>query len=86
MSPIDVALLIVASILLACLVVGLWRAVRGPSTEDRLMAFVLLGSSGAALFAVLGTVMDSPPLRDSAIILVALATVVVLVFTRRTER
>lgn len=82
MSAVDIALMLVASTLLACLIAGLWRAVRGPGTENRLMAFVLLGTSGSALFLVLASIMTVPALRDAAIIVVALATVVVLVFTR----
>lgn len=83
MSPVDIALVAVSAVLLACLVAGLWRAVRGPTSEDRLTAFVLLGTSGAALFVVLATLVALPALRDVAITVVALATVVVVVFTRR---
>ncbi|MFZ8758753.1 hypothetical protein ACO03V_15170 [Microbacterium sp. HMH0099] len=86
MSAIDLALVAVAGILLLCIVIGLWRGVRGPTPEDRLTAFVLLGTTGAALFMVLASALDVPSLRDVAIILVALATVVVVVFTRRAPR
>lgn len=86
MSAIDLALVAVAGILLLCIVIGLWRGVRGPTPEDRLTAFVLLGTTGAALFIVLASALDVPALRDVAIVLVALATVVVVVFTRRAPR
>ncbi len=83
MTAVDIALIAVAAVLLACIVAGLWRAVRGPTAEDRLTAFVLLGTSGAALFVVLASALGVPALRDVAITVVALATVVVIVFTRR---
>lgn len=83
MSAVDVALVAVAGLLLLCIVAGLWRGVRGPTSEDRLTAFVLLGTSGAALFIVLASALDVPALRDVAITVVALATVAVVVYTRR---
>lgn len=86
MSAIDVALVAVAAVLVACIAAGLWRGVRGPTAEDRLTAFVLLGTSGAALLIVLATALGVPALRDVAITVVALATVAVIVFTRRQPR
>lgn len=83
MSAVDVALVAVAGLLLLCIVAGLWRGVRGPTSEDRLTAFVLLGTSGAALFIVLASALDVAALRDVAITVVALATVAVVVYTRR---
>jgi multisubunit Na+/H+ antiporter MnhF subunit len=86
MTAVDIALYAVAAVLLVCIGVGLWRAVRGPSPEDRLTAFVLLGTSGAALFVVLASALGVAALRDVAVTVVALATVVVVVYTRRAER
>lgn len=86
MGAIDLALVAVAVVLVACIVAGLWRGVRGPTAEDRLTAFVLLGTSGAALFIVLASALDVPALRDVAITVVALATVAVVVYTRRQPR
>lgn len=83
MDAVDIALVVAACVLLACIVAGLWRGVRGPSTEDRLTAFVLLGTSGAALFVVLASALGLAALRDVAITVVALATVVVVVYARR---
>lgn len=76
------ALFAVAGVLLVVVLGGLWRAVRGPTTRDRLTAFVLLGTTGAALLAVLGSATEVPAFRDAAIVLVALATVVTVVVTR----
>jgi multicomponent Na+:H+ antiporter subunit F len=85
-AAVSVALMIVSIALLVCIIAGLWRAIAGPSVEDRLTAFVLLGASGAALFVVLATVTGLPALRDVAIVVVGLATIVAVVFTRRTVR
>ncbi|MDQ1082001.1 MULTISPECIES: hypothetical protein [Microbacterium] len=86
MGAIDLALVAVAAVLVVCIVAGLWRGVRGPTAEDRLTAFVLLGTSGAALFVVLASALDVPALRDVAITVVGLATVTVVVYTRRQPR
>lgn len=83
MDAVGIALIVVATILLLCALAGVWRAVRGPRTEDRVTAFVLLGTTGAALFVVLATAVGAPALRDAAIVMVALATIVVVVYTRR---
>ncbi|PZR54402.1 hypothetical protein DNL40_04615 [Xylanimonas oleitrophica] len=74
----------VATVLLLCVLAGLWRAARGPSTRDRVTAFALLGTTGAALLVVLATLTQTAALRDAALVLVALATVVVVVVTRGT--
>ncbi|GMA31332.1 hypothetical protein [Litorihabitans aurantiacus] len=83
---VDGALTVVAVVLLAGIVAGLWRAVAGPTTADRLTAFVLLGTTGTALLLVLAAAADLPPLRDTALTVVALATVVVLVLRSRDRR
>ncbi|MDP3890330.1 monovalent cation/H+ antiporter complex subunit F [Nocardioides sp.] len=76
------AMYAVAGVLLLAVVAGVGRAVRGPTTRDRLTAFVLLGTTGAALLVVLGSATAVPAFRDAAIVLVALATVVTVVLTR----
>ncbi|MDP9822685.1 monovalent cation/H+ antiporter complex subunit F [Nocardioides massiliensis] len=79
---VSTVMFVVAGVLLVAVVAGLWRAARGPTTRDRLTAFVLLGTTGAALFAVLGSATETAALRDAALILVALATVVTVVLAR----
>lgn len=85
-AAVSVALIVASFILFACILAGLWRAVAGPTIEDRLTAFVLLGAGGAALFIVLAAIADLPALRDIAIVVVGLATIVAVVFTRRSVR
>lgn len=79
---IDIVLYAVAAFLLLNVVVSLIRIVRGPATRDRLMAFLLFGTTGVALLAVLAAASDTPALRDAALVLVALATIVVVVRVR----
>ncbi len=83
MTAVETALVAAAVVLLGCVVAGSWRAVRGPTTRDRLTAFVLLGTTGTALLIVLASATDQPALRDTALTVVALATFVVLVLLAR---
>lgn len=74
---------VTAVVLLGCIVAGVWRAARGPTARDRLTAFVLLGTTGAALLIVIAALTDTPAFRDAAIAVVGLAAVVALVWTQR---
>lgn len=55
------------------------RVLCGPTARDRLSALMLLSTTGAAVLCVLAEVMETPALRDAALALVALATVIVVV-------
>lgn len=81
----DGLLVAVALFLLLNVLVGLLRVLWGPTTRDRLLGVVLFGTTGVALLAVLATVSDMPALRDAALALVALATLVVVVQVRGKE-
>lgn len=83
MTTVDAAFTVAAIVLLACVLAGLWRAVAGPTTRDRLTAFVLLGTTGTALLLVLASITGVAAVRDAALTVVALATVVVLVLLGR---
>jgi multicomponent Na+:H+ antiporter subunit F len=82
----DGALIAVATFLLLNVLVGLVRVLLGPTTRDRLLGVVLLGTTGVALLAVLAEVADIAALRDTALALVALAALVVVVRLRAEER
>ncbi|EOM74321.1 hypothetical protein Rrhod_4465 [Rhodococcus rhodnii LMG 5362] len=60
-------------------VVSSSRILRGPSTRDRLTALLLLSTTGAAALALLAEALDTPALRDAALAIVALATIIVFV-------
>jgi multicomponent Na+:H+ antiporter subunit F len=79
-------LVAVATFLLLNVLVGLVRVLLGPSTRDRLLGVILLGTTGVALLAVLAEVTGIPALRDAALALVALAALVVVVRVRAEER
>jgi multicomponent Na+:H+ antiporter subunit F len=82
----DGLLVAVATFLLLNVLVGLVRVLLGPSTRDRLLGVILLGTTGVALLAVLAEVTGLPALRDTALALVALAALVVVVRVRAEER
>lgn len=76
---IDTTLVLAAVFLLLNVVVGLVRALRGPTVRDRLSAFLLFGTTGVALLLVLAEVIDEPALRDAALIAVVLAALIAVV-------
>ncbi|MFN3987568.1 MAG: monovalent cation/H+ antiporter complex subunit F [Rhodocyclaceae bacterium] len=74
---------IVALVLMLSLLVGLVRVWRGPGFGDRMLAAQLLGTTGIALLLVLATTLNSPALRDVALVLALLALLAVLAFVTR---
>lgn len=79
----DAFLLVVAAFLLLNVLVGLVRLVRGPTPGDRLVAALLFGTTGVGLLALLAEAMDTPALRDVALVLALLAAVLSAAFTSR---
>jgi multicomponent Na+:H+ antiporter subunit F len=76
-------LLVAAILLLLTLLAGLFRALRGPSLEDRLTSILLLGTGGVALLFILSVVLPASALIDVALVLALLAAVVAAAMTRR---
>lgn len=72
----------IALVLLINLGAGFVRVIRGPTAGDRMMAAILLGTTGVAFLLVLAEALNQPPIRDVALVLVLLAAVAVTVFTR----
>ncbi len=79
----DAFLLVVAAFLLANVLAGLVRLVRGPTPADRLVAALLFGTTGVGLMAVLADAAGAPALRDIALVLALLACVLTAAFTSR---
>lgn len=75
-------LALVLMLLAGALVGGLLGTVRGPLAADRMIAAQLIGTVGVAFLLVLAEVTGAPALRDVALVLAALASVVVLAFVR----
>lgn len=84
-AVVDAALYVAATVLVISMVAGLYRAWRGPTAGDRIAVLLLLGTSGVALLVVLAAALDIPALRDAALVVVLLATVVVIVRIRGTR-
>lgn len=76
-------LIVVALLLLLSLVLGLLRALRGPTLEDRILSVQLLGTGGVALLMVLATILRQPALLDVGLVLALLAAVAAIALTRK---
>jgi len=81
---IDIALLLhaAAAFLVVNVLVSLVQVFRGPTARHRLLVVVLLGTTGTAVLVLLAEADGIPALRDGAIVLIALATLVVAVRVR----
>ena len=82
-APWTGVLLVCLVVLLVSLLLGLGRALRGPSLEDRLAAILLLGTGGVAVLFLLALLLSLPALFDVALLLALLAAVVAAAMTRR---
>jgi multicomponent Na+:H+ antiporter subunit F len=80
---IDFLLLIALLLLLLSLVLGMSRALKGPSLEDRLLSILLLGTGGVAILILLSVSMQLTVLLDVGLVLVLLAAVATAAMTRR---
>lgn len=76
-------LLISALVLTLSLGLGLVRVFGGPSTEDRMMAAQLVGTTGVGLLLLFNPLLDMPSSTDVALVLALLAGVSVAALTRR---
>ncbi|MCG8038235.1 MAG: monovalent cation/H+ antiporter complex subunit F [Candidatus Thiodiazotropha taylori] len=79
----DSLLLLALSLLLLSLVLGMVRALKGPTLEDRLLSILLLGTGGVAVLLLLSVSMQLTALLDVGLVLVLLAAVVAAAMTRR---
>jgi multicomponent Na+:H+ antiporter subunit F len=70
-------------VLLLTLAMGLLRALRGPTLEDRLLSLQLLGSGGVAFLLLMSGVLQAPALVDVSLLLALLAAVAAVALTRR---
>jgi len=72
-----------ALFLLLNLVAGIWRALRGPTAADRMLAAQLFGTTSVAILLLLSQAADKPALRDVALVFALLAAVTAVAFVRR---
>lgn len=71
-----------AAFLFLTVIVGLWRALRGPDPADRLMAAQLFGTTAAAIMLLLAEGDGPPGLRYLALVFASLAVVSVVALVR----
>ena len=79
----DPVVLLCSFVLLMTLLLGLVRALRGPTLEDRMLSVQLLGTGGVAVLLLLADVMATRALLDVALALALLAAVAAAALTRR---
>lgn len=74
----DYLLTAVLGVLVLNVLAAVVRVLRGPTGRDRLLGVVLAGTTGTAVLLVASTLTGTAALRDTALVVVALATLVVL--------
>ena len=62
------ALLVTAAALVVLAVVVLYRAVRGPTMQDRVVAVNVLGTNTVVILALLSAALDVPSFLDIALV------------------
>lgn len=75
--------LVLALFLLANLLVGLVRVLRGPTPQDRMLAAQLFGTMGVAALLLLAEALAAPALQDVALVFALLGGIAVVAFVRR---
>jgi multicomponent Na+:H+ antiporter subunit F len=83
MSNPSAMLLPAVLLLLLTLAIGLLRALRGPTLQDRMLSVQLLGTGGVAFLLLLAMLLQLPALLDVALLLALLAAVTAAALTRR---
>jgi len=72
-----------AVFLLVNLLAALWRAARGPTAADRMLAALLFGTTGVGVLLLLAHAGGHPSLVDAALTLALLAAIAGVAFARR---
>ncbi len=67
-------------VLLASILAGLIRVLRGPRPADRMMAAQLFGTASVAIMLILSQLMAMPALLDVAVVFALLAAVTLVAF------
>lgn len=79
-------LALVGLVLVATVMLGLYRIWRGPDLGDRMLATQLFGTTGVAVLLVLSELQQMPALRDVALVLALLAVMSTVAFVARFRR
>lgn len=70
-------------LLLLTLSAGIWRAIRGPTAADRMLAVQVFGTTAVAALLLLAQGSSTAALRDVALAFALLAAVTAVAFVRR---
>ncbi len=70
-------------VLLITMAAGLVRVARGPTEADRVLASLLLGTTGVAILLVLSLVMSMPAAVDVALMFAVLSAIIGIAFALR---
>lgn len=70
-------------LLLASLVMGLARVIRGPTPFDRMLAAQLIGTTGVGVLILFSRVLSQPALIDVALVFALLAAVSAVTFVQK---
>jgi multicomponent Na+:H+ antiporter subunit F len=68
MIPIDEILLGGAAVFVVLAIVVLYRAIRGPTMQDRVIAVNVLGTNTVVILALLSAALDVPSFLDIALV------------------
>ena len=81
---IDDALLVTAAALVVLAIVVLYRAVRGPTMQDRVVAVNVLGTNTVVILALLSAALDVPSFLDIALVYALLNFVMAVAISKFT--
>lgn len=85
-SPVEIALVIAAGLIVAGAVCSFWRLMTGPTLSNRVVALDYLAFLAVAAISLLAIRFDNSTFLDVAIILALLGFLAVVAFARYVER
>ena len=84
MIPIDDLLLGAAAVFVLLAIVVLYRAIRGPTMQDRVLAVNVLGTNTVVILALLAAALDVPSFLDIALVYALLNFLVAVAISKFT--
>lgn len=84
MIPIDDLFLVGAGVFVLLAIVVLYRAVRGPTMQDRVIAVNVLGTNTVVILALLSVALDVPSFLDIALVYALLNFLVAVAISKFT--
>ncbi len=84
MIPVDELLLGAAAVFVILAIVVLYRAIRGPTMQDRVIAVNVLGTNTVVILALLAAALDVPSFLDIALVYALLNFLVAVAISKFT--